>query len=547
MRNFLAGLSGGSGAFGAAAVVLVLIAAGYWVQSGRNDGTTDTDQVALVAQEPEAVVTPSTEVADATPEVEPMKSDPQEPEDAVEAAPEIEEETPVEQADEVETADAAQAEQPAPEPVAPTPAPAFDEVRREADGMTVIAGTAAPGADIQVLQNGVEVGRAVADGAGKFATLAMIPPDGKGHVLTLLQRFAGDEKLSDDEIILAPLSPVEVVVAQVEPTPTAQPETIEPAQPTPEEQVPEEQVIAQTDEDADTKPVATVQESPPAVTDVAEADVLTEPQEIVVTEPPSAPTNETVVQLPPATEENLPVVADAPQLVEETVSQPEEPVVVAESASENAAPAPAPPAPAPEPSPEVVAPEVPLISDEAAPEQPSVVAVLKSTQTGVELLNTPSPEVMKNVAIDTISYSDVGEVQLAGRAQTATKSVRVYLDNQSVINLPVDEQGRWRGELPDVDEGIYTLRVDEVTADGNVTSRVETPFKREAPEVLEAAAAGLEGPLKAITVQKGATLWAIARDRYGDGALYVRVFDANTASIRDPDLIYPGQVFDLPD
>jgi nucleoid-associated protein YgaU len=28
--------------------------------------------------------------------------------------------------------------------------------------------------------------------------------------------------------------------------------------------------------------------------------------------------------------------------------------------------------------------------------------------------------------------------------------------------------------------------------------------------------------------------------------LYVRVFNANRDRIRDPDLIYPGQVFDLP-
>ena len=154
---------------------------------------------------------------------------------------------------------------------------------------------------------------------------------------------------------------------------------------------------------------------------------------------------------------------------------------------------------------------------------------------------------MTNVAIDTISYSDQGDVELAGRAQTNTTSVRVYLNNDSVVSLPVDEEGRWRGELPDVDEGIYTLRVDEVSSGGNITSRVETPFKREDTDALAAASAAQDGPLKAITVQKGATLWAIARERYGDGELYVRVLEANAALIRNPDLIYPGQIFDLPD
>ena len=51
----------------------------------------------------------------------------------------------------------------------------------------------------------------------------------------------------------------------------------------------------------------------------------------------------------------------------------------------------------------------------------------------------------------------------------------------------------------------------------------------------------------AITVQPGSTLWAIARSRYGSGALYTRLYAANKDSIRDPNLIYPGQVFALPD
>ena len=171
------------------------------------------------------------------------------------------------------------------------------------------------------------------------------------------------------------------------------------------------------------------------------------------------------------------------------------------------------------------------------------IAVLKSDAEGVSLLNSI---VASEVALDTIGYSELGEVQLTGRAKPDTAKVRVYLDNRSVISLPVDAEGRWRGDLPNVDEGVYTLRVDEVSAQGTVSSRVETPFKRESAAVLEQAAAKAEGPIKSITVQAGATLWAIARDRYGDGTLYLRVVEANGDSIRDPDLIYPGQVFDLP-
>ena len=49
-----------------------------------------------------------------------------------------------------------------------------------------------------------------------------------------------------------------------------------------------------------------------------------------------------------------------------------------------------------------------------------------------------------------------------------------------------------------------------------------------------------------ITVQPGYTLWGIARDNMGEGVMYVQVYKANRDKIRDPDLIYPGQVFMMP-
>ena len=157
------------------------------------------------------------------------------------------------------------------------------------------------------------------------------------------------------------------------------------------------------------------------------------------------------------------------------------------------------------------------------------------------------PEVTGSIALDTITYSEQGEVRLAGRAQTSGTNVQVYLDNAAVAKLDVDEQGRWRGDIEGINTGIYTLRVDELDQGGQVISRVETPFKRESAETLARATANYDGPIKEVTVQEGATLWAIARERYGDPTLYLRVVEANRDSIRDPDLIYPGQVFDLPD
>ncbi len=177
-------------------------------------------------------------------------------------------------------------------------------------------------------------------------------------------------------------------------------------------------------------------------------------------------------------------------------------------------------------------------------------AVLLSDDEGVKVLQPAqpkdtSPEVMSVVALDAITYSTEGEVQLSGRG-AGEGFVRVYIDNAPVITSQIEEDGSWRSELPEVDTGVYTLRIDEVDAEGNVTSRVETPFKREDEEVLAEAALEQSELVQAVTVQPGYTLWGISRDNYGDGTLFVRIFEANRDRIRDPNLIFPGQVFTVP-
>ncbi|WP_113910473.1 LysM peptidoglycan-binding domain-containing protein [Roseovarius dicentrarchi] len=186
--------------------------------------------------------------------------------------------------------------------------------------------------------------------------------------------------------------------------------------------------------------------------------------------------------------------------------------------------------------------------------------VLMADADGARVLQSPAPaaapRVLSNVALDTISYSDDGAVQLAGRA-AGEGSVRIYLDNRPITLSRIAADGTWRTALPQVDTGVYTLRIDELTAQGTVTSRVETPFKREDRTLLarlqNSAAAdppqagSAPAVIRMMTVQPGNTLWAISRETYGEGMLYVRVFEANADRIRDPDLIYPGQVFTLPD
>ncbi|WGH78658.1 LysM peptidoglycan-binding domain-containing protein [Jannaschia ovalis] len=156
-----------------------------------------------------------------------------------------------------------------------------------------------------------------------------------------------------------------------------------------------------------------------------------------------------------------------------------------------------------------------------------------------------APEVTQSLGIDVIAYDAQGEVQLAGTAGAAAE-LRIYLDNRPVRSVTAGSGGAWASPLPDVEEGVYTLRIDALDAAGRVASRIETPFERTAPEL--AVAVRADGAA-AITVQPGFTLWAISESWFGagEGIRYVQIFEANRDLIRDPDLIYPGQVFALPD
>ncbi|NOX74413.1 MAG: LysM peptidoglycan-binding domain-containing protein [Alphaproteobacteria bacterium] len=193
--------------------------------------------------------------------------------------------------------------------------------------------------------------------------------------------------------------------------------------------------------------------------------------------------------------------------------------------------------------------------DEVAPQ------VIIATDEGIKVVQPASfvpgaPEVMANVTLDLISYDAEGEVVLTGRGKVENH-VRIYVNDTPVKTEPVAEDGSWQLSLPEVDAGLYTLRVDEIDAAGNVVSRVETPFKKEKPAevqkiaslaVPELADENIKKPLaRKVTIQPGATLWALAESRYGQGNLYMQIFEANRDNIRDPDLIYPGQIFTIPD
>lgn len=548
-------------------------------QDSTLDTATDTTVVDAPAADPEQVVVVEETVTD------PAQSAPDEPVEtdtvavatppatqpaAADTTPEVADQADTAVPDEAQETSEPAASQDAAAVAEPSPTPAqaeesfvlappeLDLVRVDSEGSAVIAGRAQPGARVSVLLDGEVLEQLQVPGGGEFVSLTLIEPQGRAQVISLMAELDGQRSVSDASFILAPVSPV-AAAPQSEPEPAevaeAAPqdttETTETALPdagTVQEQPADTQVAAATPEVSTAPEQATAQEAPP---DQEQAQAASDEADSAAADTALAVTEQEPNQ-PAAIDENA-----APQILAQTDTAQTEP---AQTDQEQPKPA----------QPEVTQAEATTATDSSSDssktpdqqEEPEVaqprqqaVAVLRADENGVQVVQPAipaDPALSQEIALDSISYNGSGGVELSGRSRPGSR-VRVYVDNAPIVELDASGDGRWSGRLEGVEPGIYTLRLDEIErASGGVVSRLETPFKREAPEALQQpdpdAAPDQPAPLvRAVTVQKGDTLWAISQQKYGSGFLYVRLFEANKNAIRNPDLIYPGQVFTIPE
>lgn len=176
----------------------------------------------------------------------------------------------------------------------------------------------------------------------------------------------------------------------------------------------------------------------------------------------------------------------------------------------------------------------------AAPAAPTIapLAVLVPPSGPIRVLQGPTTPAGK-LGLDTVDYDDTGRIRFAGAAP-AGATARIYVDDKPVGEATVDATGHWilqPGAV--ITPGDHKLRLDQVGANGQVAARVELPFSR-------AQVAALDVSNGRVVVQPRQNLWRIARQAYGQGTQYTVIYAANRGQIRDPNLIYPGQVFTLP-
>lgn len=372
---------------------------------------------------------------------------------------------------------------------APIP-PKLDVVRVDADGNAVIAGQAAPGDSVVLRLDGETLDTVTADSAGNFVAMLAIDPADLARVLSLEAVGAdGTVTAGTESVLIAPFAaPIAQVAGDIAAAPSG------------------------TEEQAGSA-LATAAEVPTAETTAAGQQAA----EAVTAEATAAAQEQSAT-----TTADVAAATDAP--AEAASAQTDQ---VASAAPQTAAPA-----------------EVP--SAEAAAAAPQAPAVLIAGQDGIRVAQGAEAASETNVQLDAITYDDQGGVILAGRG-LADAEVRLTLDDREVGTATVDVGGQWSVPLADVAAGTYTLRIEQLDASGAVAATVQTPFLREDPARIR------DNPMLAapgssvITVQRGFTLWGIAEANFGNGILYVQIFQENRSDIRDPDLIFPGQIFALPD
>jgi nucleoid-associated protein YgaU len=248
-------------------------------------------------------------------------------------------------------------------------------------------------------------------------------------------------------------------------------------------------------------------------------------------------------------------------------------------------------------------PEGPVQSPTAAPQGTLASSQAATAQNQSRPAIAPEPAALRpSIVIETVE-ADAGRMFVSGRA-AATATIRLYLNDTYLASARAADDGRlsftitkglapgdYRVRLDDVEpqtgkvlsraEVAFTMPVDAVAAAAprngadrpagaspapapapqiaNNAGAAPAPTAQQAPATAPRAPAppaGVEtgGSASAVvipevqtaTVTRGDSLWRISRRTYGRGARYTVIYDANQDQIRDADLIYPGQIFVLP-
>ncbi|HSG94321.1 MAG TPA: LysM peptidoglycan-binding domain-containing protein, partial [Afifellaceae bacterium] len=418
--------------------------------------------------------------------------------------------------------------------------PSFDIVRVEPSGDVIVAGRSVPDAKVELLSNGSVIAATTADASGEFVLVLETPLAAGGHDLAL--RTSGGEGVSvysktnvavavpedpNGEVLVVMnepgaasrilAKPDEATSADVSTETAAEGETVIAVAPSVKIQMATPEAPVADDMPDEQRQAAEVAESAASgEPDMAET-ATTAPESQVAEAPQPAPTT----------------LEPQPQVAEASPATPEPPAQVAEAVT--AAPA------ALEPPAQAAA---DAMTDEKPPEDEKVAAEVVAVETvplGVEAVEVEG-----------------GTLYAAGTA-TPGEIIRVYVDDALAGETKAFDNGRWLVETEaDIQAGTVIVRADQLAPErASVVARAEVPFTKrlDTAVLVPSAKSGAPGGTTAagelpnpnsVIIRRGDNLWTISRRTYGRGIRYTTIYTANKDQIRNPHLIFPGQVFMLP-
>ncbi len=151
------------------------------------------------------------------------------------------------------------------------------------------------------------------------------------------------------------------------------------------------------------------------------------------------------------------------------------------------------------------------------------------------------------IQIRSLSWENKSTLRLSGFA-SGGYSMRAYFDDQFIASIELDsaptDNKAYRWSM--VSEALmqpnrnYPLLAELIDKNGNI-------IKKSSIDVSSEALAIGEDGSEMMVIHKGDALWRIAYRAYGQGVRYVDIFKRNNKRINDPNLIFPNQIFAIPD
>lgn len=404
---------------------------------------------------------------------------------------------------------------------APPPAPPiFDLLRVEPNGDMVVAGVSSPGADMELVAGTKTLTKTTANANGEFVAIL-------------------DEALNpgDYEIVLRSTDKDGVVMTSAETAIVSIPEAGS------------DEVIALVEAPGAPSRLITVPEVETAAAPAVSSEAENENTELASTEtestPPTDTTEETAVETAsveptsePAAETTAPV-ASAEKRIRIEAVEIDGPTVFVAGAAE------------PGTKLRIYANEILLGDTQASAQGRFLIEVNKDLPVGdyivrADALSSNGAEVVMRAAVP---FTRSAGEKLAAIAVPATTTLPNEPPKiaQETSNTQVTENGEGSTTADTASTASSDVEPQPAQEDTLVASAPAA--EQNTPQAITSAT--LEQPLRqvenSVVIRRGDTLWHISKRVYGQGIKYTTIYKANDEQIRDPDMIWPGQVFALPE